>query len=110
MTAALPVAALAESAWAEAVAVLANMTVAALKGGGNERRNEDHQRASVTSGGGLSAAVVDGAGPGAHRVHDAPVRAGQRGGPAGLGPPGRDRDRHRSGGLGPVGRGPGGVH
>jgi DNA invertase Pin-like site-specific DNA recombinase len=66
MTVAVPVAAWASSARAEAAVVLANMTVAALKGGGDERRSEDHQRASVTSGGRLSAAIVDGAGPETH--------------------------------------------
>ena len=34
---------------------------------------------------------------------DAPVRAGRGGGAAGLGPPRRAGDRHRPGGIGPVG-------
>ena len=75
---------LAGPARAEAVAVLANMTSAAL-GGCGERRAEDHQLSPGTAGGGLPAPVLDGAGPRAHRVHDAPVRAGRRGGRARLG-------------------------
>jgi hypothetical protein len=48
MTAA-PSAVLAGSLRAEAVTVLANMTVAALEGGNDERRSEDQQRASATA-------------------------------------------------------------
>ena len=110
MTAATPSAVLVGAARDEAVRVLANMTMAALEGGGDERRGKDHQHAPRPAGGDLSAPIVDGAGARAHRVHNAPVRPGRRGGPAGLGPPRRGGDRHRSGGLGPVGRGPGGVH
>lgn len=91
---------------AEAVAVLANMTAAAL-GGGDERRGEDHQGSPRAAGGGLPAPVVDGAGPPAHRVHDAPVRAGRGSGPARLGTGGCEGDRHRPGHLRPVGGGPG---
>jgi hypothetical protein len=40
--------------WGEAVAVLANMTMAALKGGGDERRGEDHRSGSGPDGGGVS--------------------------------------------------------
>ncbi len=90
--------------------MLANMTMAALEGGGGERRSEDQQRASGPAGGDLPAAVVDGAGPRAHRVDSSPVRAGRGGGAAGLGAGRRAGDRHRSGGVGPVGRGPGRVH
>ena len=70
----------------EAVTVLANMTMAVLRGGGDERRGEDHQRPPRPAGGDLSAAVVDGAGARAHRVHDAPVRAGRGGGRGWAGP------------------------
>src|SRR6266487_3567399 len=88
---------------AEAVAVVANMTAAALRpgvGGSGERRAQDHRAASGTGGAGLSAAVVDGAGPRARRVHDAAVRAGGGGSPAGLAAQRRGGDRHRSGDLG----------
>src|SRR5688572_25901257 len=77
---------LAGPARADAVAVLANMTQAAL-GGAGERRGEDHQSSPRAAGGGPPAAVVDGAGPRAHRVDDAPVRPGRGGGRPGLGPP-----------------------
>jgi hypothetical protein len=93
----------------EAVMVLANMTMASL-GGGGEQRREDHQLAPRPARGDLSAPVVDGAGARAHRVHDAPVRAGRGGGPAGLGPPRRAGDRHRPGSLWSMGGGAGGVH
>jgi hypothetical protein len=110
MTAAAPSPVLVEGFRGEAVTVLANMTMASLGGGGDERRGEDHRCPPRPAGGDLPAAVVDGAGARAHRVHDAPVRAGRGGGAAGLGPPRRAGDRHRPGSLGPVGRGPGGIH
>jgi hypothetical protein len=52
MTAA-PSAALAGSVRAEAVTVLANMTMAALEGGGDERRGKDQQRAPRSPGVGV---------------------------------------------------------
>src|SRR5882724_11565325 len=110
MTVAAPGAVLAGPARGEAVAVLANMTIAALEGGNDERRDEDWRRPPGPAGGDLPASVVDGAGARAHRVDDAPVWAGRGSGAAGLGPPRRAGDRHRPGGLGPVGRGPGGLH
>src|SRR6266540_2966009 len=106
MTAATPTAVLAGSARIEAVTVLANMAMAALEGGGDERRDQDQRCPPRPARGDLPAPVVDGPGPRARRVDDAPVRPGRGGGPAGLGPPGRAGDRHRPGGLGPVGRGP----
>src|SRR6266540_2144497 len=99
---------LAGPARTEAVAVLVNMAIAALPGA-SERRAQDPGCAPGTGSAGLPAAVVNGAGPRAHRVHDAPVRPGGGGRPAGLGPPGRGGDRHRPGDLRPVGRGPGRV-
>src|SRR6266480_969056 len=99
----MDVALLSGPARAEAVAVLANMTAAAL-GGPGERRTQDYQRASGPGGADLPAPVLDGAGPGAHRVHDAPVRSGRGGGAAGLGPPRRGGHRHRPRGLRTVGR------
>src|SRR2546421_12203928 len=93
-------------AWAEAVAVLANMTAAAL-GGCGERRTQDRKRAPGPDGVDLPASVVDGAGARANRVPDAPVRPGRGGGARGLGRGGRGGERHRSGGLRPVGGGPG---
>ena len=109
MTAAAPSAVLVGCARAEAVMVLANMTISALDGGGGERRGEDRQQAPRPAGGDLSAAVVDGAGARARRVHHASVRPGRGGGHAGLGPNRRGGDRHRPGCLGPLGRGPGRV-
>src|SRR6476469_246996 len=103
MTVAAPSPVLAMAFRGEAVTVLANMTMASLGGGGDERRGEDHQLAPRPARGDLSAPVVDGAGARAHRVHDAPVRAGRGGGPAGLGPPRRAGDRHRPGSLWPGG-------
>ena len=101
---------LAGAARTEAVQVVANMAIGVLQGGGcGERRGENRWRPSGSAGGGVSAAVVDGAGARARRVHDAPVRAGRAGGAAGLGPRGGGGDRHRPGGVGPVGRGPGRV-
>src|SRR5687767_3340312 len=97
---------LAGPARADAVAVLANMTVAAL-GGAGERRTQDRNRSPVPDGADLPAPVLDGAGPRAHRVDDAPVRPGRGGGRPGLGTPGRGSDRHRPGGLRAVGGGPG---
>src|SRR6266498_5637170 len=99
----MPTAVLAGPARVEAVVVLANMAIAAL-GGASERRAQDPGRAPGTDRAGLPAAVVDGAGPRAHRVHDAPVRPGGGGRPAGLGAPGCGGDRHRPGDLRPVGR------
>src|SRR5664280_3799120 len=90
---------------AEAVAVLANMTVAAL-GGGDERRVQDRSGAPVPDSGGLPAAVLDGPGPQPHRVHDAPVRAGRAGRTARVGAHRCRSDRHRFGGLGSLGCGP----
>src|SRR4030088_2614484 len=83
MTAAPPSAGLTGSLRAEAVTVLANMTMAALEGGGDERRGEDQQCAPRPPGGDLSSAVVDGPSPRAHRVHDTAVRPGRGGGRAG---------------------------
>ena len=81
---------LAGAARTEAVQVVANMAIGVLQGGGGgERRGENRWRPPGSAGGGVSAAVVDGAGARAHRVHDAPVRAGRGGGAAGLGPPRR---------------------
>jgi hypothetical protein len=54
MTAATPHAVLAGSLRAEAVTVLANMTMAALEGGGDERRDEDQQHPPRPPGGDLS--------------------------------------------------------
>ena len=110
MTAAAPSPVLAIAFRDEAVTVLANMTMSALGGGGDERRGEDQRHSPRPAGGDLSAPVVDGTGARAHRVHDAPVRPGRGGGPARVGPPRRGGDRHRPGGVGPVGCGPGGVH
>ena len=61
-------------------------------------------QASGAGGGGLCAPVVDGAGPRAHRVDDAPVRRWPRR-RSRLGWARRDvrGDRHRPGGVGPVG-------
>jgi hypothetical protein len=71
---------LAGAARAEAVQVLANMAVGVLEGGGGgERGSENRWRPSGSTGGGVSAAVVDGAGARAHRVDNAPVRAGRGG-------------------------------
>src|ERR1700737_2976457 len=110
MSGATPTAVWTGSARTEAVAVVANMTMSALEGGGDERLGKDHQRPPRPARGGLSAAVVDGAGARARRVDDAPVRAGRGGGAAGLGAPRRAGDRHRPGSVGPVGRGAGGIH
>src|SRR5258705_6677325 len=110
MSAATPTAVWTGSARTEAVAVVANMTMSALEGGGDERLRKDHQRPPRPARGDLPAAVVDGTGARAHRVDDAPVRAGRGGGAAGLGPPRRAGDRHRPGRLGPVGGGPGGIN
>src|SRR5215210_4338313 len=97
---------LAGPARAEAVAVLANMTLAAM-GGAGERRAQDRNRSSIPDGADLPAPVLDGAGPRAHRVDDAPVRPGRGGGRAGLGPAGRGSDRHRPGDVRAMGSGPG---
>ena len=59
--------------------------------------------------GDLCAAVHAGAGPRAHRVHDAPIRPGRGGHPVGLGRRRGRGDRRRPGGLGALGRGPGRV-
>src|SRR5664279_3923796 len=88
-----------------AVAVLANMMVTAL-GGADERRTQDRGGSSVTGGGDLPTPVLDGPGPRAHRVHDAPVRPGRGSDQTGLGPLGRGRDRHRPGSLRTVGSDP----
>src|SRR5215218_8107920 len=101
---------LTSSARAEAVTVLANMTMTALEGGGDERRGKDHQQPPCPARGDLSAAVIDGPGARAYRVHDPAVRPGRGGGPAGLGPHRRSGDRHRPGRVGPVGCGPRGLH
>src|SRR3954471_2894057 len=110
---AVPSAVLAGWARAEAVMVLANMTMSALEstldGGDDERRGEDRQYAPRPAGGDLSAAVVDGAGARARGVHHASVRPGRGGGRAGLAPHRRGGDRHRPGCLGPLGRGPGRI-
>src|ERR1700741_3110955 len=56
------------------------MAIGVLEGGGGgERRGENRWRPSGSAGGGVFAAVVDGAGARARRVHDAPVRAGRGG-------------------------------
>ena len=108
-TAAAPASVLVGSARVEVVVVLANMAMATLGGGGDERRNQDHEQPPRPARGDLPAAVVDGPGARAHRVHDTPVRAGRAGRAAGLGPPRRGGDRHRPGGFGSVRRGPGGF-
>src|SRR2546421_5383701 len=100
MTAAAPGVVLIGAARTEVVVVLANMAISALGGGNDERRDEDQRGASGAVGGGLSAAVVDGPGTRAHRVHDTPVRPGGGGGAAGLGAPRCRGDRHRPGGFG----------
>src|ERR1700682_6701804 len=102
MTAAAPSPVLAMAFRGEAVTVLANMTMSALGGGGDERRGEDQRHSPRPAGGDLSAPVVDGAGAPAHRVHDAPVRAGRGGGAARGGPAPRagERPRHRGVGAG----------
>ena len=68
MTAAAPSPVVAKAFRGEAVTVLANMTMAALGGGGDERRGEDQRHSPRSAGGDLSAPVVDGAGPRAHRA------------------------------------------
>src|SRR5258707_14736234 len=60
------------------------MTICAL-GGTGERRAQDHQRAPGPDGAGLPAAVDPDAGPRAHRVDAAAVRAGRHRDRAGLG-------------------------
>lgn len=87
---------------------VANMVESVL-GGRGERPGGNSQFASGAAGGGLPAAVHTRAGTGEHRVHDATVRAGGRGGPAGLGPRGRGRDRCRPGGPGEVRQRAGGL-
>src|SRR5258708_554747 len=69
---------------AEAVAVLASMTISAL-GGTRERRAQDHEQSPGEGGADLPAAILDGPGPGAHRVDQEPVRPGGHGGRARLG-------------------------
>src|SRR5512144_2505687 len=108
-TAAAPASFLVGSARVEVGVVLANMAMATLGGGGDEGRNQDHEQPPRPARGDLFAAVVDGPGARAHRVHDTPVRAGRAGRAAGLGPPRRGGDRHRPGGFGSVRRGPGGF-
>src|SRR3954468_18627443 len=110
MTPAPPCAVLTGSLRAEAITVLANMTIAALEGDGDERRGKDQQRTPQPPGGDLPAAIVDGPSPRTYRVHDTPVRPSRGGSRPGVGPGRRGGDRYRSGSLGPVGRGPGGVH
>src|SRR5258705_11595301 len=87
------------SARTEAVAVVANMTMSALEGGGDERLGKDHQRPPRPARGDLPAAGGDGAGARGHRVDDAPVRGGRGGGAGGPGPAPSACDRHRPGGV-----------
>ncbi len=68
MTAAPSSAVLVGSLRAEAVTVLANMMMAALEGGGDERRDKDQQCSPRPPGRDLSAAVVDGPSARARRV------------------------------------------
>src|ERR1700730_720170 len=98
---------LAGPARAEAVAAVAGMTICAL-GGTRERRAQDHQRAPCPDRAGLPAAVDPDAGPRAHRVDAAAVRAGRHRGGAGLGGPGCGGDRPGSGPVGDVGGAPAG--
>src|SRR5664279_3600672 len=87
------------------VAVLANMAESALAAG-HDRPGQDRPELPGPGSGDLRPAVQPGPSPRAHRVDRPPVRAGRAGGRAGLGPrPGRG-DRHRSGRLGPLHRGP----
>src|SRR6266404_8987741 len=83
---------------AEAVAAVAGMTISAL-GGTGERRAQDHRRAPGPDGAGLPAPVDPDAGPRAHRVDAAAVRAGRHRGRPGLGTARRRGDRP---GPGPV--------
>ena len=60
--------------------VIANMVESLLRAGGgdgDERRSEDHRVAPVEDRGDLCPAVVDGAGPRAHRVDRPAVRPGR---------------------------------
>src|SRR5260370_12097713 len=93
---------------AEAVAAVAGMTISAL-GGTGERRAQDHRRAPGPDGANLPAPVDPDAGPRAHRVDAAAVRAGRHGGGAGLGTQGCGRERPGPGPVRPVARPPGGV-
>ena len=98
---------------AEAVAALANMTAAALRsgaGGCGERRAQDHEFSPGPDGADLPAAILDGAGPRAHRVDQEPVCPGGHGGRAGMAVNLDRGDRHRPGDLREMGGGPGGVH
>ncbi len=99
--------------WNEAVCVLANMTETML-GGTGERRdnpNQDQPVALGPGGVGVCAAVVVGAGAGAHRVHGPAVRVGRAGDRVGVGGgigaghrrrPGCIRPVHRRAGRVPV--------
>src|SRR6266480_2989440 len=89
---------LAGPARAEAVAAVAGMTICAL-GGMRERRTQNHEQPPGTGGASLPAAIDPDAGPRAHRVDPAAVRAGRHGGGAGLGTAGCGGDRP---GPGPV--------
>src|SRR5882672_2794510 len=99
---------LAGPARAEAVAAVAGMTICAL-GGTRERRAQDHQRAPGPDGAGLPAAVDPDAGPRAHRVDAAAVRAGRHRDRPGLGTEGCGGDRPGSGPVRDVGGAPGRV-
>src|SRR5258707_15291643 len=89
---------LAGPARAEAVAAVANMTISAL-GGASERRAQDHELSPGAGGHHLPAPVLDGPGPGPHRVDQEPVRPGGIGGRAGLGAQCHRRYRPRPGAL-----------
>src|SRR5712691_12323162 len=93
---------------AEAVAAVAGMTISAL-GGTGERRAQDHRRAPGQDGADLPAPVDPDAGPRAHRVDAAAVRAGRHGGGAGLGTEGCGSDRPGPGPVRHVGGAPGGI-
>src|SRR5258706_14241222 len=94
---------LAGPARAEAVAAVANMTISAL-GGTSERRAQDHELSPGPGGHHLPAPVLDGPGPGPHRVDQEPVRPGGHGGRAGLGARRHRRDRNRPWALRATGR------
>src|SRR5665811_1282855 len=117
---------------ADLVAPVANMLAAAWAAGGNgapaqtsvheapgkppapqarevsqdEGRDQDSYGAPRPDGGDLCAPVDVGPGPRPHRVDRAPVRAGWRGVAAGLACGWHRGDRHRSGGLRALNRGP----
>ena len=99
---------LAGPARAEAVAAVAGMTICAL-GGMRERRAQGHRRAPGQDGADLPAAIDPDAGPRAHRVDAAAVRAGRYCGGDGLGTAGCGGDRPGPGPVRDVGGAPGRV-